>query len=70
MIAGELDGVRGPAKFAVTVNILDVELDPGSEFLYKCPDGMDNVMFYAFKGAGRINGKQGVAIRDTVASVV
>jgi redox-sensitive bicupin YhaK (pirin superfamily) len=56
VIAGPLGGVVGPAKFAVQIQILDVELEPGTEFSYTCPDGMDNVMFYGFKGDATLNG--------------
>jgi len=55
VIAGPLDGVVGPAKFAVTVQILDLELGPGCEWKYTRPDNMDNVMFYAFKGSVTLN---------------
>merc|ERR1719160_2259289 len=54
VIAGSLDGVQGPARYAVTVQILDVELGPGEEWSYSCPDNMDNVIFYAFKGSATI----------------
>merc|ERR1712100_283198 len=50
VIAGEVGGVTGPARFAATVQILDVDLQPGAKFHYSRPDGIDNVMFYAFKG--------------------
>jgi redox-sensitive bicupin YhaK (pirin superfamily) len=56
VIAGELDGTAGPAKFAVTVQILDVELQPNGEFTYERPANMDNVVFYAFKGSATLNG--------------
>jgi len=57
VIAGQVNEVVGPAKFAVTVQMLDVELEPGASWVYSCPDAMDNVMFYAFKGSATINGK-------------
>ena len=56
VIAGPLGQVVGPAQFAVTVQILDVELKPNEEFAYSRPDGIDNVMFYGFKGAATLNG--------------
>jgi len=55
VIAGSLDGVQGPAQFAVNVQILDVELEPGAEFNYVCPSSCDNVMMYGFKGSGILN---------------
>lgn len=55
VIAGPLGDVVGPARFAVTVQMLDVELEPNAEWAYTCPDNMDNVIFYAFKGSGVIN---------------
>lgn len=58
VIAGSLGSIEGPAKFAVTVQILDVELEPGAEWAYSCPDEMDNVIFYAFKGRATINAGQ------------
>ena len=56
VIAGPHGEVVGPAQFAVTVQILDVELKPNEEFAYSRPDGIDNVMFYGFKGAATLNG--------------
>ena len=60
VIAGPLGDVVGPARFAVNVQILDVELKPGEDFSYTCPDGMDNVMFYAFKGDATLNGSDAI----------
>lgn len=45
VIAGSLGETPGPAKFAVTVQILDVELKAGGVFDYERPANMDNVMF-------------------------
>jgi redox-sensitive bicupin YhaK (pirin superfamily) len=56
VIAGPLADVRGPAEFAVTVQILDVELEAGVSWTYEVPEGMDNAMFYAFKGDAALNG--------------
>lgn len=55
VIAGSLDGVIGPARYAVNVQILDVELEAGAEWSYTLPSDMDNVMFYAFQGGANIN---------------
>lgn len=57
VIAGSLGDVEGPAKFAVTVQILDVELSPGAEWTYSCPGNMDNAMLYAFQGSVTLNGE-------------
>ena len=56
VIAGSLDGTEGPAKFSVNVQILDMKLDAGAECTYQLPEGMDNVMFYPYKGDGTLNG--------------
>jgi len=55
VIAGPLDGEVGPAQFSVAVQILYVELEPGTEWTYTCPADMDNAMIYAFKGSAEIN---------------
>jgi len=60
VISGSVSDVVGPAKFAVAVQILDVDLEPGAEWSYSCPDNMDNVMFYAFKGSGSVNGSNSI----------
>jgi len=60
VVAGPLGDIVGPAKFAVNVQILDVELEPNAEWTYTCPDDMDNVMFYAFKGSATINGETSI----------
>eukprot|EP00927_Polykrikos_kofoidii_P066382 TRINITY_DN61994_c0_g1_i1.p1 TRINITY_DN61994_c0_g1~~TRINITY_DN61994_c0_g1_i1.p1 ORF type:complete len:341 (+),score=45.49 TRINITY_DN61994_c0_g1_i1:54-1025(+) len=57
VIAGPLGEVIGPARFAVNVQMLDVELDAGAEWSYTCPQGMDNAMFYAFRGSATLNGE-------------
>lgn len=57
VIAGTLNGILGPARFAVAVQILDVELEPGAEWSYTCPENMDNAMLYACKGSATINAK-------------
>lgn len=56
VVAGPLGDVLGPARFAVTVQILDVDLAPGANWEYSCPDTMDNVIFYGYKGSCKING--------------
>jgi redox-sensitive bicupin YhaK (pirin superfamily) len=56
VISGAVDDVAGPARFAVTAQILDVELEAGAEWVYMCPEEMDNAMFYAFKGSAVLNG--------------
>jgi len=58
VISGPLGSVTGPARWAVSAQILDVELEPGADWSYTCPDNMDNCIFYAFKGSGTINGKE------------
>ena len=44
-----------PARFAVNVQILDIELKPDTEYLYERPPNMDNVMFMVWTAA-RLNG--------------
>ena len=61
VVAGSVGDVTGPAQFAATVQILDVDLQPGAQFIYSRPDGIDNVMFYAFKGDAVI-GPKGTSI--------
>merc|ERR1712139_567417 len=54
-------GTVEPARFAVTVQMLDVELEPGAEWSYTVPDNMDNAIFYCFRGSAIItaNSKEG-----------
>ena len=56
VIAGPFRDVVGAAKFAVTVQILDVVLKPGAVFDYERPPNMDNAMFYCFAGSGTLDG--------------
>jgi len=58
VIAGALNGVMGPARFSVTVQMLEVELEPGAEWSYTVPDNMDNAIFYCFKGGATINRRE------------
>lgn len=62
VVSGSVGDVLGPARFAVTVQILDVELEPGSDWAYERPENMDNVIFYCFKGSGILNG--GTALKS------
>lgn len=64
VVAGSLEGTAGPAEFAVDVQILDVELEPGAEWAYTCPEGMDNAMLYAFKGGATVNGDKELAAQQ------
>eukprot|EP00929_Paragymnodinium_shiwhaense_P061102 TRINITY_DN30512_c0_g1_i1.p1 TRINITY_DN30512_c0_g1~~TRINITY_DN30512_c0_g1_i1.p1 ORF type:complete len:310 (+),score=61.17 TRINITY_DN30512_c0_g1_i1:96-1025(+) len=57
VIAGPLEKVVGPAKFAVNVQMLEVNLEPGEEWQYTVPDGMDNAMIYGFKGSVILSGQ-------------
>jgi redox-sensitive bicupin YhaK (pirin superfamily) len=51
LIAGEVDGVRGPISQPATDPVyLDVSLAPGAQWLYTLPDG-HNAFGYAFEGA-------------------
>lgn len=51
IIAGEVDGVRGPIVQPATDPLyLDVELAPGADWLYALPAG-HNAFAYAFEGA-------------------
>jgi len=54
VIAGPFGNKVGPARFAVNVQMLDVEVNPGQTFHYTLPEGMDNCMFYGFKGDSRV----------------
>eukprot|EP00440_Ansanella_granifera_P036875 gb/GFBE01040004.1/.p1 GENE.gb/GFBE01040004.1/~~gb/GFBE01040004.1/.p1 ORF type:complete len:308 (+),score=63.24 gb/GFBE01040004.1/:1-924(+) len=66
VISGSVGEVVGPARFAVAAQILDVELEPGAEWSYTCPDNMDNAMFYAFKGSATVNGSTGLKAQQIV----
>ncbi len=51
LIAGEVEGVRGPiAQPATDPLYLDIELAPGAEWLYPLPDG-HSAFAYAFEGS-------------------
>jgi quercetin 2,3-dioxygenase len=51
LIAGEVDGVRGPISQPATDPVyLDVELAPGAAWLHALPEG-HNAFVYAFEGA-------------------
>lgn len=51
LIAGEVDGVRGPISQPATDPVyLDVELAPGAQWRYPLPQG-HNAFAYAFEGA-------------------
>ena len=53
MVAGEVDGVRGPVtEIAASPVYLDVSLSANSNFVYPVPRD-DRVLAYVFEGAGR-----------------
>ncbi len=63
VIAGEVDGVRGPVRdIAADPLYLDVKLEAGSEFEIPLPPG-HTVMAYLFRGAGAFNGQTVAATR-------
>jgi len=49
IIAGELDGVRGPAKTFTPLNVFDVRLNAGREAVLRLPQG-HNTALVALKG--------------------
>jgi quercetin 2,3-dioxygenase len=53
VVAGEVDGVRGPVtEIAASPVYLDVTLEGNAEFVYPVPHD-DQVLAYVFEGAGR-----------------
>ncbi len=53
MVAGEVDGVRGPVtEIAASPVYLDVTLEAGAKFVYPVPQD-DEVLAYVFEGAGQ-----------------
>ena len=63
LIAGEVDGVRGPISQPATDPVyLDVELAPGAQWLHALPQG-HNAFAYVFEGAATIGeGEQARAL--------
>ncbi len=57
LVAGELDGVRGPVTdIAASPLYMDVKLAPASKFIYPIPSG-HTVLAYVFEGAGEFGGQ-------------
>jgi redox-sensitive bicupin YhaK (pirin superfamily) len=57
LVAGELDGVRGPVKdIAASPLYMDVKLAPASNFKIAIPEG-HTVLAYVFEGAGEFGGE-------------
>ena len=44
IIAGQLDGVRGPAKTFTPVNVFDVRMEPGGKADLRLPDGQNSAI--------------------------
>ncbi len=55
VIAGELHGVRGPAKTFTPVNVFDLRMEPGSQAELKLPTGQ-NTAIVLLRGDVVING--------------
>jgi redox-sensitive bicupin YhaK (pirin superfamily) len=65
VIAGEVDGVRGPvAGIAVNPTYLDVTVSPQSSFVQSVPSG-ESAFSYVFEGAGRFGGRDQEVIAAT-----
>lgn len=64
VVAGPLEETIGPAKFSVNVQILDIQMEPGAEWMYSLPESMDNAMFYCFQGGATLNGKEEFRFRQ------
>lgn len=57
IIAGELRGVRGPARTFTPVNLWDLRLDPAADLMLDLPEG-HNAMIAVLSGNVLINGTQ------------
>jgi redox-sensitive bicupin YhaK (pirin superfamily) len=65
VIAGEVDGVRGPVTgIAVNPNYLDVTVSAQSSFVQPLPSGQ-SAFSYVFEGAGRFGGRDQEVIAAT-----
>jgi redox-sensitive bicupin YhaK (pirin superfamily) len=66
LVAGELDGVRGPVtEIAASPLYMDVKLAPGSRFIYPVPS-RHTVLAYVFEGTGEF----GNEVVESVSMVV
>lgn len=65
IIAGELNGVKGPARTFTRINIYDAKLQPGAEFNCSLPDG-DTLGIVIMKGNLMINEAQQARTGDMV----
>jgi redox-sensitive bicupin YhaK (pirin superfamily) len=66
LVAGELDGVRGPVtEIAASPLYMDVKLAPASKFIYPVPAG-HTVLAYVFEGTGEF----GSEVVESVSMVV
>jgi len=56
VIAGELNGVKGPAKTFTPVNVFDVRAKAGEQFDLALPEGQNSAVVL-LKGNARLNGE-------------
>jgi redox-sensitive bicupin YhaK (pirin superfamily) len=58
VLAGSVGAQEGPIKFAVKdLQILDFELEAGSEVQHEIPENLDCAILYVYEGSGSTNGK-------------
>jgi hypothetical protein len=60
VIAGELEGVKGPASTFTPVNLFDVRLKAGETAEFQSPSGLNTALFL-LHGGGTLNGTQELA---------
>lgn len=60
VLAGELQGQRGPFQTVQAVQILDYTLPPATEVVHTVPEHMDNCLVYVFQGSMHVNAQTAV----------
>lgn len=55
LLSGDFDGYVGPIQSIAKIQMLDLEVDAGGNYLHILPQGMDTCMIYVYEGTMVVN---------------
>lgn len=58
LLAGEMNGSKGPFKTTQRVQIVDFEVNPGASYVHTLDASLNNAIAYVYKGSGSVAGQK------------
>lgn len=66
LLSGSFDGHIGPVQSIAKVQILDLEVDAGGNYIHLLPQDMDTCMIYVYDGSMVVNNSEVAKLKDVV----